>query len=87
MIELIVGIVMAVFIIKIVKASKDVPPTKYDETGDNITMTYEEWEALEETDKPLSATKKEWSEINKGEKMTKDEYEAQRAAEVSASLE
>lgn len=87
MIELIAGIILVVFVIKIIKAGNTRDTSTYGETPDNVTMTYEEWEALEDTDKPLSATKKEWEEINRGEKLTKDEYETQKAAMLSASLE
>lgn len=87
MIEFIAAIVFGVLLIKIIKAGNSEENTKYSEVPDNVVMTYEEWEALEDTDKPLSATKKEWSEIEKGEKLTKDEYETQRAAFMSSCLE
>ena len=88
MIELIVGIVLAVFIVKLIKAENNTKPeTKYDEIPDDVKMTYEEWEALEDTDKPLEATKEKWKELNKEEKITKDEYETQKAAFLSSSME
>ncbi len=88
MIELIVGIVLAVFIVKLIKAENNTKPeTKYDEIPDDVKMTYEEWEALEDTDKPLEATKEKWKELGKEEKITKDEYETQKAAFLSSSME
>ncbi len=74
MLQLIIFIILAVFIIKSVKREKEKPETSYDKAPPDTKMTFEEWESLSDG-APLSATKEEWQKLDKEEKITKEEYE------------
>ncbi len=74
MLQLIIFIILAVFIIKMIKKSGNKPESIYEKTPPDTKMTFEEWESLSDG-APLSATKEEWQKLDKEEKITKEEYE------------
>ncbi len=74
MLQLIIFIILAVFIIKLIKKDAEKPESIYDKTPPDTKMTFEEWESLSDG-APLSATKEEWQKLDKEEKITKEEYE------------
>lgn len=77
----ILSFVFAVIVIYVlVKHEKKEEPSssRYDKMPDDAKLTYSEWQSLDENNVDLSATKNEWHELEKEEKITKEEYEDER---------
>ncbi len=75
-----VSLILAVAIVYILAkhGKKEEPSNRYNQMPDDAKLTYSEWESLDKNNTPLSATKNEWHELEKEEKITKEEYEDER---------
>lgn len=77
MLSFLIGLGVLIFVAKMIKAEKKIPPSSYDKTPDNKKMTFEEWDYLDSNGKEPELTRREWEALEKEEKITKGEYEAE----------
>lgn len=79
MIEILSFVFAIIVICILVKhEKKEGVSSRYEKMPKDAKLTYSEWESLDENNVDLSATKNEWHELEKEEKITKAEYENER---------